>query len=136
MVTATEIMKEFILFIMTAFILLGLLLTSNVMITDMVNQKLLVGAFIFIFTLIIYSIYLAKNYISSPFLFEVSPNKQRCSIGYNGLPHLKFDYMPDADRMSMPTCEQVVENNIKLSKTPKDLASQDDLLIRQNAFMY
>lgn len=74
---------------------------------------------------------------TSGFLFEVTPNKQRCSIGYLGLPHLNFNYVPDYDRMNMPYCDNVnAYNQAKLLKTPKDETVKDDMLILQNAFMY
>ena len=41
------------------------------------------------------------------FLFEVSPNKPHCGKGFYGLPRLNFEYIPDAERVSMPQCQNI-----------------------------
>jgi len=50
------------------------------------------------------------------FLFEVTPNKPKCCVGFIGQPHKNFDYMPDSQRMNefgKPITEQ---------ETPQELS--------------
>ena len=137
MTNIQTIAKQTIVIIITACILIGFFIFSHSMVDNIANNKLVFGSLVLIFTVIIYSVYLAQDYVKTGFLFEVTPNKQRCSIGYNGLPHLNFEYIPDAERVTMSRCDEINEQNqTKLHETPKDIAAKDDELIRQNAFMY
>ncbi len=137
MTNIQTVMKQTVVIIITACILIGFFIFSHSMVDNISSNKLAFSSLIIIFTVIIYSVYLAKDYVKTGFLFEVTPNKQRCSIGYNGLPHLNFEYIPDAERVTMSICNEINEQNkIKLHETPKDTAAKDDELIRQNAFLY
>lgn len=130
-------MKESLTFLLTAFILVSYYLANQYFVKDISTNTTVFIALALVFTIITYALFVAKNSIKTDFLFEVTPNKQRCSIGYTGLPHLNFEYVPDYDRMSMPYCDDVNSyNQAKLLKTPKDETAKDDQAILQNAFLY
>jgi len=92
----------------------------------MVTNYLFIG--IVIFAVIFLTCYTFKPKKNN-FLFEVSPNKPKCSAGYIGLPHLNFNYVPDFDRMSMSYCNDTnAYNQAKLLKTPRDERQEKEIL--------
>lgn len=134
-----EITKELVVIILTSFMLVGfMILTMFFIPSGKIREH--IPAFtcmVISFTIIMYAIYTAKANIKTGFLFSVTPGKEKCSIGYTGLPHLNFSYIPDNERMNMPSCNNInAYNQAKVLKTPKDEEAQEDELIRQNAFLY
>lgn len=98
----TNVINEIAIFVITASILISYYLTSSYFIKDIKTNMLLFTLFVVIFTMIIYAVFSVKNNKKSNFLFEVTPNKPTCGIGYYGLPRMNFNYVPDSDRMDMP----------------------------------
>lgn len=110
-------------FIASVFVVFVIFTIAQGYFSEHAEFKLNIGSIIAaaVFTLIIYAVHYLMFGSSSNFLFEVSPNKPRCSIGYTGLPHLNFKYTPDNERMNMAYCDSTnAYNQAKLLRTPKD----------------
>lgn len=100
------------LFIYLVFIVLTFVLFVFSLFKLGANPQAIILSVSVVFGLVVYMIYyITYGSTNSGFLFAVSPDKQRCTIGYKGLSHHNFEYIPDKDRMTSPSCQNVIDKN-------------------------